>query len=313
MRGRLISGLLALALASGGHLVYGANAQPNETDQSMPANALPEALVPSDPLPEAPVGPLTLERSSAFDALRLVLAQSGTGIGLTYAGSALPRPLRRPVAAANLEGDLPELVEQLAQVAGFEYEYDARARVLTVSAEREYRLQLPADPGRAAALAARIHALGGVRLEEGAAARRLVYAANPASEEQILRYLEASRPQGANRPNPGNRESGAPNVPASRDPSGDTRAALAHPAPEPLWEVNPSELVSHALERWSKRAGWQLVWQAPELEAGIGASVGGSFEQAVMQVLRSLDENGARLRPIFYAGNRVLRITGADR
>src|SRR5438105_15632300 len=74
----------------------------------------------SNPLPDLQVSAVSVKNASAFDALRLVLEHSGGGIGLTYVGNGgVPASLRRPVAASNLEGKLPALVEQLARVAGF--------------------------------------------------------------------------------------------------------------------------------------------------------------------------------------------------
>lgn len=322
MRCALTSGLCGLAcvLAAQVSLAGAAPASGNST--SAPALAWPQPLRASQELPEVRVGPLTVRRSSAFDALRQLLAQSGTGIGLTYAGAALPETLLRPVEAANLEGRLPLLVEQLAQVAGFYYDYDAATRVLTVSGDREFRVRLPRNEAAAAAMVQHIHALGGSHLDRGLADQGLVYTADRGAERRIVGYLDAAwdkAPAAASvtpKPPelPGQRAKAASGLKASSGHPQKVRVSKATPAPVvhavPLWQVKPGELISQTFERWARRAGWRVVWQAPELQTSVGATLAGSFQDAVMSVVQSLDQNGAALRPVFYAGNRVLRLTG---
>jgi len=306
----------ALALATAA-TVATANAPQRASGEPAPLPILSARPVGvSDPLPDLAVGPVSVARASAFEALRLVLGASGSGIGLTYAGAAMPEGLRRPVAAVNLEGHLPGLIEQLAQVAGFYYRYNARARVLTVAEDEDFALALPADPAQAAALKNRLVQLGAHGLDTARFPGLLTYRAARATEEAIAQELAGPEPLGPRaqaepvaKPMP-ERLTGQPSGVAAA-----TRTAaaneLAQPASEGTpWRVRTGEKLSETFRRWGARSGWRLIWQAPELQARLDASLTGTFEHAVTEVVRSLDENGARLHPIFYGGNRVLRITG---
>jgi len=322
MRCALTSGLCGLACVLAAQLGLAGEAPANGDSASVPALARPEPVRASQELPEVRVGPLTVRRSSAFDALRQLLAQSGTGIGLTYAGAALPETLLRPVEAANLEGRLPLLVEQLAQVAGFYYDYDAATRVLTVSDDRQFRMRLPRNESAASAIMQHIHALGGSNLDRRLAAHGLVYTADREAERRIVGYLDAAwdeAPAAASATPkrlevPSQMAKAAIRLKASSEHPQKVRVSKATLVPVvhavPLWQVKPGELISQTFERWAGRAGWRVVWQAPELQTSVGATLAGSFQDAVMSVVQSLDQNGAALRPVFYAGNRVLRLTG---
>ncbi len=309
----------ALALAAAA-TVAAANAAQRASGEpaSLPILA-PRPVGASDPLPDRAVGPVSLARASAFTALRLLLGASGSGIGLTYAGAAMPEALRRPVAAANLAGRLPGLIEQLSEVAGFYYRYDARARVLTVSEDEDFALALPADAAQASALKERLAQLGAHGLDSARFPGLLTYRAARSSEEAIAQELagpEPIAPRGQAEPlataMPRKASSGQAQgfAPATSKASASGAAEAA--SEQGRWTVRAGEKLSEALRRWGERSGWRIVWQAPELQARLDASLTGTFEHAVTELVRSLDENGARLRPIFYGGNRVLRIIGGD-
>ena len=76
------------------------------------------------------------------------------------------------------------------------------------------------------------------------------------------------------------------------------------------WDISTSDRTLNAtLERWSSRAGWQLIWDM-ELDYPIttGAILQGSFEDAIAAVARSLADSSVPIQATFYKGNRVLRI-----
>lgn len=253
---------------------------------------LPDPANGSDQIPDVQVGPVSVKNMPAFDALRIVLERSGAGIGMTYRYGQLPPSLRRPVAATNLEGRLPVLVEQLAKVAGFYYDYDAAAKVVTVTDERQFSITLPADPAKAEGVKQQISRLGGRNLAVGKAPGVLTYWAKRPDEERIVDSLGDAAIRN--------------NTAQGSAPAANGRPAAAS---RMSWKLQTGDKVSEALALWGKSANWRVVWEAPELVAEADVSLGGNFEDAVTEVVRALNRNGAGLRHIFYDGNRLLRVT----
>lgn len=282
-----------LVFALGAALALGAaTAAPKSGGETAAALrlAVPQAVEVSDQLPDVAVGPVSVRNMAAFAALRLVLEKSGEGIGLTYRTAHLPAALRRPVAAANLEGRLPVLVEQLAQVAGFWWSYDAASRVVTVSEDRQFTLELPVESGRTEVLKRELPKLGARELSSGHDPATVTYWAKRHAAERIAEYF-------------GTR------VGASASPDASVTLPGAPAASTSTWQIKAGDRVAETLAQWAKTGGWQLAWEGPDLLAQADASLGGTFEQAVTELVRALNRSGVVLRPIFYEGNRVLRIT----
>jgi hypothetical protein len=76
------------------------------------------------------------------------------------------------------------------------------------------------------------------------------------------------------------------------------------------WDVKPSDKsLRGTLARWAESAGWQLAWEMDvDYPVGVGASLGGSFEEAVVTIVKSMEQAETPLKVIFYKGNRVVRI-----
>jgi hypothetical protein len=76
------------------------------------------------------------------------------------------------------------------------------------------------------------------------------------------------------------------------------------------WDVKPSDKSLRAtLARWAESAGWQLAWELPvDYPVTLGASLGGSFEDAVVTIVKSMEQAETPPKVIFYKGNRVVRI-----
>ncbi|MYM99005.1 toxin co-regulated pilus biosynthesis Q family protein [Duganella vulcania] len=90
-------------------------------------------------------------------------------------------------------------------------------------------------------------------------------------------------------------------------------AAAAAPTPTPApptWQLRLSDqTLKAALLRWAASEGWQLVWEAPvDYAVERDTSIGGSLEQAIEAVARSMAGAETPLQAIFYKGNRVIRI-----
>lgn len=80
--------------------------------------------------------------------------------------------------------------------------------------------------------------------------------------------------------------------------------------PPQKWEVLASDRTLNAtLARWSRSAGWQMVWELPvDYTIDARASISGSFEEAIAAVSRSMEQAEVPMNAIFYDGNKVLRI-----
>lgn len=87
-------------------------------------------------------------------------------------------------------------------------------------------------------------------------------------------------------------------------------AAAPTPPPPQTWQLKLSDqTLKTALLRWAASEGWQLVWEAPvDYAVERDTSLGGSFEQAIEAVARSMAGAETPLQAIFYKGNRVIRI-----
>ncbi|ABE47307.1 TcpQ domain-containing protein [Polaromonas sp. JS666] len=85
---------------------------------------------------------------------------------------------------------------------------------------------------------------------------------------------------------------------------------LAPAAPEvPLMEIVKGKRVDEQLRDFGKRAGWNLIWQAPEYVLDQNMTLPGGFEESVTTLLKGANEAGARLQAVFYRGNKTVRIS----
>ncbi|MFC5474054.1 toxin co-regulated pilus biosynthesis Q family protein [Paraherbaspirillum soli] len=76
------------------------------------------------------------------------------------------------------------------------------------------------------------------------------------------------------------------------------------------WEMLASDrTLNAAIARWSRSAGWQMVWELPvDYAIDAHASISGTFEEAIAAVSRSMEQAEVPMNAIFYDGNKVLRI-----
>jgi hypothetical protein len=86
--------------------------------------------------------------------------------------------------------------------------------------------------------------------------------------------------------------------------------ALRENARPGRWDVKPSDKSLRAtLARWAESAGWQLAWEmGVDYPVSTGASLGGSFEEAVIAIVKAMEQAETPMKVIFYQGNRVVRI-----
>ncbi|HWX12394.1 MAG TPA: toxin co-regulated pilus biosynthesis Q family protein [Trinickia sp.] len=101
----------------------------------------------------------------------------------------------------------------------------------------------------------------------------------------------------------------APETPPPASPAAPVAASA--PAPEPtVWQLRPSDgSVRNALSRWADEAGWQFVWDVPtDFTIDAAATVHGTLEQALHQVVDALSHSQVPIQVVMYKGNRVLRV-----
>jgi hypothetical protein len=87
-------------------------------------------------------------------------------------------------------------------------------------------------------------------------------------------------------------------------------APAAPSAPLPAWDVRASDgTIRGVLTRWSRSAGWQLVWDAPvDFSIDAQATLHGSFEDVLQALVASLGRTSTPIQAILYRGNHVLRV-----
>lgn len=76
------------------------------------------------------------------------------------------------------------------------------------------------------------------------------------------------------------------------------------------WRLEPGDqTLRAALDRWSRKAGWQMFWEmGVDYPIAAPADIDGSFEDAVAVVVRSLSQADVPPKAVFYRGNHVLRL-----
>ncbi|MCY4541835.1 MAG: toxin co-regulated pilus biosynthesis Q family protein [Rhodobacteraceae bacterium] len=75
------------------------------------------------------------------------------------------------------------------------------------------------------------------------------------------------------------------------------------------WQVKADSSLRSLLAEWSSSSGWQLIWDSPvDIRIRADAVVEGTFEQAVLEVMKSIFVRHPRLRIALYSGNRVLHV-----
>jgi hypothetical protein len=76
------------------------------------------------------------------------------------------------------------------------------------------------------------------------------------------------------------------------------------------WAIEPEDhTVRLALDRWSRKAGWRLLWElGVDYPITVPADIDGSFEEAIAVVVRSLSQADVPPKAVFYRGNQVLRL-----
>ncbi|MBZ0290684.1 MAG: toxin co-regulated pilus biosynthesis Q family protein [Anaerolineae bacterium] len=75
------------------------------------------------------------------------------------------------------------------------------------------------------------------------------------------------------------------------------------------WKVRSGDKISEVVRKWAAESGWQVDWSVPDMVAEAEVSLAGSFEEAVTDLINALNKNGAGMRPVFYDGNKMLRVT----
>lgn len=89
--------------------------------------------------------------------------------------------------------------------------------------------------------------------------------------------------------------------------------AVATPTPavvvQASFELVKGKRVDDQLRAYGKRSGWDLIWQAPEYVLDQNMTIQGDFESSVLFFLNGANEAGARLRAVFYRGNKTVRVT----
>jgi hypothetical protein len=136
----------------------------------------------------------------------------------------------------------------------------------------------------------------------------------PATNGAVPPLLAEAAPSAARavaQPSPEAPTAAPPVTPPSASPALPIAAPAPAPAPEPtVWQLRPSDgSVRNALSRWADEAGWQFVWDVPtDFTIDAAATVHGTLEQALHQVVDALSHSQVPIQVVMYKGNRVLRV-----
>lgn len=96
--------------------------------------------------------------------------------------------------------------------------------------------------------------------------------------------------------------------PNEAPPAGDTASAATPVAAR--WVLSERDkTLKGALERWAQAAGWRLVWElGVDYRIDAAASIEGTFESAITEVIKNMEHADVPPKAIFYRGNQVLRV-----
>jgi hypothetical protein len=95
----------------------------------------------------------------------------------------------------------------------------------------------------------------------------------------------------------------SPPAPTSSPPAATAKAI------QEQWTATDGASLSTTLTGWAQRAGWTVVWETDDdFRLAAGATLEGDFPTAAGGLVEAFSHARPRLRAIFYAGNRVLRV-----
>jgi type IV pili sensor histidine kinase/response regulator len=98
--------------------------------------------------------------------------------------------------------------------------------------------------------------------------------------------------------------SAAPPPPATSRPSVAVSSAV-----QEQWTATDGASLSTTLTGWAQRSGWTVVWETDDdFRLAAGATLEGDFPTAAGGLVEAFSHARPRLRAVFYAGNRVLRV-----
>ncbi len=98
--------------------------------------------------------------------------------------------------------------------------------------------------------------------------------------------------------------SAAPPPPAHSNPP-----AVVSSAIQEEWTATADASLSTTLTGWAQRAGWTVVWETDDdFRLSAGGALEGDFPTAAGGLIEAFSHARPRLRAIFYAGNKVLRV-----
>lgn len=135
-------------------------------------------------------------------------------------------------------------------------------------------------------------------------------AATPAGEDAAKPPVKQNKPSSRRTKVPAKAASAAPDPVGVAALTGPADAAAPAGATGTSWDIVMSDkTLNGAMARWAAAAGWQLSWELPvDYAVQARTSVPGSFDEAVTQVVNSMEGAEIPMQAIFYKGNKVLRI-----
>ena len=93
-------------------------------------------------------------------------------------------------------------------------------------------------------------------------------------------------------------------------PAAGAAAASAREDAVKHWSLSERDkTLRGALQKWSQAAGWRLVWElGVDYRIDASASIDGTFETAISEVVKNMEHADVPPKAIFYRGNQVLRV-----
>ena len=79
------------------------------------------------------------------------------------------------------------------------------------------------------------------------------------------------------------------------------------------WSIPSGGNLRIVLKNWAIASGWNLLWEVPtDYHTQIAVTLKGSFEEAIHELMASINRTNPNIQALFYRKNKVLVVLSHD-
>jgi hypothetical protein len=76
-----------------------------------------------------------------------------------------------------------------------------------------------------------------------------------------------------------------------------------------VYAISTAETVGKQMTALAAKSGWKLIWDAPDFSVEHPVEVSSDLFRAMETLIESANQQGTRLKVVFYRGNKIARVT----